>query len=90
MLVYFMTIWSILWSFCIIYGRLVCLDQEKSGNPELKVYWIERNVDPCVQFVFLNHRPIPRRDSISLPIPPQADTLPLDHAVKAKCTNRLQ
>jgi hypothetical protein len=46
MLVYFITIWNILWPFGIIYGRLVgfvvicyifpflvCLDQEKSGNP---------------------------------------------------------
>jgi hypothetical protein len=46
MLVYFMTIWIILWPFGIIYGRLVYfvviwyifpilvfLDQEKSGNP---------------------------------------------------------
>jgi hypothetical protein len=64
MLVYFMTIWSILWSFGIIYGRLVYLDQEKSGNPELKVYWIERNVDPSM-IVFFNHRPLPRQDSIS-------------------------
>jgi hypothetical protein len=43
-----MTIWKILWPFGIIYGRLikfvvicyifpnlVCLDQEKSGNPGL-------------------------------------------------------
>jgi hypothetical protein len=47
MLVYVMTIWNILWPFGIIYGRLVwsvvicyifpnlvCLDQEKSGNPD--------------------------------------------------------
>jgi hypothetical protein len=39
MLVYFMTIWNILRSFGIIYGRLVqfvgiCLNQEKSGNPD--------------------------------------------------------
>jgi hypothetical protein len=47
MLVYFMTIWNILWPFGIIYGRLVyfvvicyiftnlvCLDQEKSVNPD--------------------------------------------------------
>jgi hypothetical protein len=46
MLVYFMTIWNILSPFGIIVGRLVkfvadwyifpilvCLDQEKSGNP---------------------------------------------------------
>jgi uncharacterized membrane protein len=46
MLVYFMTIWNILRTFGIICGRLVffvaiwyifpilvCLDQEKSGNP---------------------------------------------------------
>jgi hypothetical protein len=46
MLVYFMTIWYILWQCGIIYGRLllflviwyifpilVCSDQEKSGNP---------------------------------------------------------
>jgi hypothetical protein len=45
-LVYFMTIWNILWPFGLIYGRLVlfvvicyifpnlvCLDQDKSGNP---------------------------------------------------------
>jgi hypothetical protein len=47
MLVYFMAFWNILWLFGIIYGRLVqfaficyiftnlvCLEQEKSGNPE--------------------------------------------------------
>jgi hypothetical protein len=47
MLVYFMTIWNILRPFDIIYGRfvwlvviwyifpkMVCLDQEKSGNPD--------------------------------------------------------
>jgi hypothetical protein len=46
MLVYFMTIWNILWPFGIIFGRLVkfvaiwyifpilvCLAQEKPGNP---------------------------------------------------------
>jgi hypothetical protein len=46
---YFMTIWNILWSFSIMYGRLVqfvvicyifpnleCLDQEKAGNPAQK------------------------------------------------------
>jgi hypothetical protein len=46
MLVYFMTIWNILWPFGIIlwpfgivcghlvyFSIFVCLDQEKSGNP---------------------------------------------------------
>jgi hypothetical protein len=49
MLPYFMTTWNILVPFGIIYGRLVqfvvswyiylvlvCLDQEKSGNPEVE------------------------------------------------------
>jgi hypothetical protein len=49
MLVYFITIWNILWPFGIIYSHLVwfvvicytfrnsvCFDQEKSGNPDRK------------------------------------------------------
>jgi hypothetical protein len=30
---YFTTIWYILWTFGIVCGLLVCLDQEKSGSP---------------------------------------------------------
>jgi hypothetical protein len=49
MVVYFVTIWNTLQTFGIIYGRLVlfvvilyifpilaCLDQEKSGNPDVE------------------------------------------------------
>jgi hypothetical protein len=54
MLVFFMAIWNILWPFGIIYGRLVqfvdicyifpvlvCLEQEKSGNPDYGVQQLE-------------------------------------------------
>jgi hypothetical protein len=45
MWVYFITVWNILRPFAIIYGRLVCLDQEKSGNPAryCKEHWIRES-----------------------------------------------
>jgi hypothetical protein len=71
MLVYFMTICYILWPFGIIYVRLVlfvvicyifpvlvCLDQEKSGNPDHKQFAQSREVHSCV--------PFPRRRFFSL------------------------
>jgi hypothetical protein len=33
--------------------------------------------------IIKSYRPIPRRDSISRPIAPQAETLPLDHGAKS-------
>jgi hypothetical protein len=70
MLVYFMTIWNILWPFDIIYGRLVqfvaiwyiypvlvCLDHEKSGNPGFRVK-LGRPISPAAPISIRVRHPI--------------------------------
>jgi hypothetical protein len=48
MLPYCMTIWNILVPFGVIYGRLVCLDQEKSGNPAYERRRDSNEVSSCM------------------------------------------
>jgi hypothetical protein len=44
LLVYFLIIWYSLWSFGIFSPFLVCLDQEKSGNPGKKLFCLSLGI----------------------------------------------
>jgi hypothetical protein len=40
-----MAVWYSLWSLVIFFPVLVCLDQEKSGNPDLKLKMEKRKMN---------------------------------------------
>jgi hypothetical protein len=59
----------------------------KHGNVSFKKnWWIHfsqiRTNNTMHTFCILNHHPMPWRDSISRPITPQAETIPLDHVAR--------
>jgi hypothetical protein len=62
MLVYFLTIWNILWPFGIINGRLVGFAVIWNIFSQFGMFGRRKIWQPC--------HPIPRRDSISRPIAP--------------------
>jgi hypothetical protein len=48
-LIYFIDIWYILWSFDIgIFPNIICLDQEKSGNPAY-------NAPTCSSTIYISY-----------------------------------
>jgi hypothetical protein len=75
-LIYFVTIWNILWLFAIFFPVLVCCDKKNLATLVI----ISMGNCGCTFLHGDSTLHIPLRDSISRPIAPHAETMPLNTA----------